>query len=221
MFNFAEHHQIVIDILKQSFYHIFRMRIESSPSEMAGFFILTGTNMAEKQIKSRKRVQEHAEVFTAEREVNAMLDLVNDELLRPESTFLEPACGEGNFTVEILRRKLNAVFHAELSKFERLSLVSVASIYAIELLTDNVCIARKRMFDTWYEIVSQRSPEFAEKNTNTVKQILEHNFINGNTLTGLKTDGRPIVIYQYEITDKQVKIVASCEYNSLVNGTLF
>ena len=61
------------------------------------------------QIKSRKRVADHGEVFTGEREVNAMLDLVKSETERIESRFLEPACGDGNFLAEILRRKLEAV----------------------------------------------------------------------------------------------------------------
>ena len=43
----------------------------------------------EKQVKSKKRVAEHGEVFTAEREVNALLDLVKHETERIESTFLE------------------------------------------------------------------------------------------------------------------------------------
>ena len=61
-----------------------------------------------KQVKSRERVAEHGEVFTAEREVNAMLDLVKQETERVDSRFLEPACGDGNFVAEILRRKLEA-----------------------------------------------------------------------------------------------------------------
>ena len=42
-----------------------------------------------KQIKSKRRVTDHGEVFTAEREVNAMLDLVKQETERVDSTFLE------------------------------------------------------------------------------------------------------------------------------------
>ena len=61
-----------------------------------------------KQVKSKERVADHGEVFTAEREVNAMLDLVKQETERVDSRFLEPACGDGNFVVEILRRKLEA-----------------------------------------------------------------------------------------------------------------
>ena len=41
-----------------------------------------------KQIKSKTRVADHGEVFTAEREVNAMLDLVKQETARVDSRFL-------------------------------------------------------------------------------------------------------------------------------------
>jgi len=61
------------------------------------------------QVKSRQRVQDHGEVFTNEREVNAMLDMVKQETERIESRFLEPACGDGNFLAEVLRRKLAVV----------------------------------------------------------------------------------------------------------------
>lgn len=66
-------------------------------------------NKTIKQVKSKKRVADHGEVFTNEREVNAMLDLVKQEAERIDSRFLEPACGDGNFLVEILRRKLEVV----------------------------------------------------------------------------------------------------------------
>ena len=59
--------------------------------------------MAEQQVKSRQRVADHGEVFTAEREVKAMCDLVKQETERIESRFLEPACGNGNFLAEVLR----------------------------------------------------------------------------------------------------------------------
>ena len=58
------------------------------------------------QVKSKKRVAEHGEVFTNEREVNAMLDLVKQETERIDSRLLEPACGTGNFLIEILNRQL-------------------------------------------------------------------------------------------------------------------
>ena len=45
--------------------------------------------MAERQVKSRQRVVDHGEVFTAEREVKAMCDLVKQETERIESRFLD------------------------------------------------------------------------------------------------------------------------------------
>lgn len=63
----------------------------------------------QKQTKSKERVRQHGEVFTAEREVKAMCDLVKDETERIDSRFLEPACGDGNFLAEILMRKLAVV----------------------------------------------------------------------------------------------------------------
>ena len=65
--------------------------------------------MVKSQTKSKERVREHGEVFTAEREVKAMCDLVKDETERIDSRFLEPACGDGNFLAEILTRKLEVV----------------------------------------------------------------------------------------------------------------
>ena len=60
-------------------------------------------------VKSRQRVADHGEVFTPPWLVEAMLDLVKEETERTDSRFLEPACGDGNFLVQILKRKLASV----------------------------------------------------------------------------------------------------------------
>ena len=102
-----------------------------------------------KQVKSRERVQQHGEVFTNEREVNAMLDLVKHETERIDSRFLEPACGDGNFLAEILRRKLQVCRKfVEQGKntqleYEKNAVLAVSSIYGIELLTDNAMACRE------------------------------------------------------------------------------
>ena len=105
----------------------------------------------EKQVKSKKRVADHGEVFTAEREVNAMLDLVKHETERIESTFLEPACGNGNFLAEILRRKLAVVdqYKRFPSDWERYSVVAMMSIYGVDILSDNVAECRERLYGIW------------------------------------------------------------------------
>ena len=59
------------------------------------------------QMKSKKRVKDFGEVYTQEREVEAMLDLVKEESYQIDSLFSEPACGNRNFLAEILKRKLS------------------------------------------------------------------------------------------------------------------
>jgi hypothetical protein len=102
-----------------------------------------------KQVKTKQRVSDHGEVFTSEREVNAMLNLVKQETERIDSRFLEPACGTGNFLVEVLRRKLHVVksrYKKNQLDFERYAVIAVSSIYGIDLLLDNVEECRQRLF---------------------------------------------------------------------------
>ena len=60
-------------------------------------------------VKSKQRVADHGEVFTPPWLVEALLDLAKGESERIDARFLEPACGSGNFMVQILRRKLGSV----------------------------------------------------------------------------------------------------------------
>ncbi|MFA6376156.1 MAG: hypothetical protein WCX69_02010 [Candidatus Paceibacterota bacterium] len=102
------------------------------------------------QITSKQRVRDHGEVFTQEREVNAMLDLVRGETERIESRFLEPACGTGNFLAPVLERKLAIVkkrYGSSRSDFERMALAAASSIYGVEILSDNVAICIDRLYN--------------------------------------------------------------------------
>ena len=99
-----------------------------------------------KQIKSKKRVKEFAEVYTNEREVKAMCDLIPKETWdNIESTFLEPACGNGNFLVEIYARKL------ERCKTEKDGLKALASIYGVDIQSDNVAESRLRLVEMFVD----------------------------------------------------------------------
>jgi len=68
-----------------------------------------GLEIEPPQIKSRENVRDRGEVFTSRKVVNEMLDLLPPEAFGLEVTYLEPACGEGVFLAEILRRKLESV----------------------------------------------------------------------------------------------------------------
>lgn len=128
------------------------------------------------QIKSRKRVKDFAEVFTAEREVKSMCDLIPPEQWTIESTFLEPACGNGNFLVEIYARKL------ELCKDEKDGLKALASIVGIDIQADNCEESRKRLFEMY-------CAKFANCNSfckAMAERILQNNIICGDSLQIMK-----------------------------------
>ena len=99
-------------------------------------------------IKSKQRVADHGEVFTPSWLVDSMLDLVKQETERIDSRFLEPACGDGNFLVRVLQRKLAAVeLKYGKSDFEKkhFALLGLMSIYGIELLSDNIVKCRENL----------------------------------------------------------------------------
>lgn len=157
----------------------------------------------EEQLISRKRVTDHGEVFTATREVNDMLDLVKQETERIESRFLEPACGTGNFLAEVLNRKLRIVetrYSKSQIEYERYSVISIASIYGIDILEDNIARCKVRLFDifnTKYEELYGNAAKAECKKT--VKYILSRNMIHGDALS-LKTIGdkpEPIVFSEW------------------------
>ena len=147
------------------------------------------------QIKSKERVSAHGEVFTNPREVNAMLDLVKPETERIDSRFLEPACGDGNFLIEILRRKL-AICEARVKarqdsqrQYEHDAVWAVSSLYGIELLEDNVAACRERLLGYFKEQYGQL---FGSKCKQTcieaVSYILSKNIIHGDALTYKRVD---------------------------------
>ena len=145
-----------------------------------------------KQIKSKKRVSEHGEVFTNEREVNAMLDLVKDETLRIDSRFLEPACGDGNFLIEILRRKIDVVnkqYKKDEKEWEKQSLVAIMSCYGVELLQDNVEACIDRLYKFWEKEYEKHCKKIKSDEIKQVaKFIFSKNILCGNALTMLRVD---------------------------------
>lgn len=96
--------------------------------------------MGNTQIKTKKRVRDFGEVFTAEREVKAMCDLIPDSVWADiGSKFLEPCCGNGNFVAEILRRKLDRC------RCEEDVIAAYDSIWCIDIQRDNCEETKKRM----------------------------------------------------------------------------
>lgn len=165
--------------------------------------------MQKKQIKSRQRVQDHGEVFTNPREVNAMLDLVKHETERIESRFLEPACGDGNFLIEILNRKLSVVTrrhapnkHRSNDTWERYSLLALSSIYGVDILLDNAVECRERLFQRFMEVYSEICKTTNPDVTLSARYLLDSNIVCGDALTMRANGGEPIVFAQWDMVDR-------------------
>lgn len=151
--------------------------------------------MSYTQIKSKKRVAEHGEVFTADREVNAMLDLVSDEVERLDSTILEPACGEGAFILKIFDRKMDVInsYHWSGWVKEFFTLRIVSSIYGVDIQKDNVSICRRNLEQEVLNNFSAPSMNFSKM----LREILNKNIICGNTLTAMSTRKKPLVFSEW------------------------
>lgn len=156
------------------------------------------------QINSRERVRDLAEVYTHQREVNAMLDLVPDMFPSEDApgntdrAFLEPACGSGNFLVEILARKLAYVTprrYGRSESFEHRVLRCLVSIYGIDVCEENIAAARERMSNVIDAHIDRHlggetpTPGFLS----AVETILATNIIRANTLV----DAAEIEIVEY------------------------
>lgn len=170
-------------------------------------------------IKSKERVIKYGEVFTPENTVNDMLNLVDAETCRIESTFFDPACGNGNFQVEILRRKLEVVkskYAQNKDEFEHYLLVALSTIYGIEFLEDNIQECRERLFDLFYETYTQfyNDPEIEK----LARIIIEKNIIHGDSMKLCTVkDKKPLIICKWKISGRELKC-QNISLQELVNG---
>lgn len=136
----------------------------------------------ENQVKSKERTAKFGEVYTAPREVNAMIDLIGEDGKSLSSRVLEPACGDGNFLVELLRRKLKTASETK-GSWEVNSLQALSVLYGIDILMDNVLTARSRLKDIWLEawqnaglVPDKEALDFADK-------LLAKNIVCGDFLS--------------------------------------
>ncbi|MDD2502956.1 MAG: SAM-dependent DNA methyltransferase [Clostridia bacterium] len=159
--------------------------------------------MNTEQIKTKRRVADHGEVFTSDREVNAMLDLVKQETERIDSRFLEPACGNGNFLIEILRRKLKVVksrYRKNATEYEKYAIVALTSIYGVDILLDNVQECRSRLFVIFdKEYTSCCKEETNDDCREAAKFILGRNILCGDALTLKTNDNEPIIFSEWSL----------------------
>lgn len=148
-------------------------------------------------VKSKQRVADHGEVFTPAWMVEAMLELVKGETERIDSRFLEPACGNGNFLVPVLRRKLAAVeLKYGRSEFERrhYALLGLMCVYGIELLPDNIAECRANLLEPFAEYLGLNPSDDLHR---AGFYVLSQNLVHGDALSMRKFDTSPITFPEW------------------------
>jgi hypothetical protein len=176
-------------------------------------------------------VQKHGEVFTPAWVVNDMLDMFPAEVWKAGKTFLEPACGEGAFLIEVLRRKLENIKSETQEEWEWQAVIATSSIYGIELLEDNAerCTMNlMRVFAKFYnkKFLDTQNEEVIK----AIQFIVSRNIIQGNALTYKQGNGQPIVFsewtpvipHQFKRKDYTYEgIIKADEQQKANKGTLF
>jgi hypothetical protein len=158
-------------------------------------------NITKNLTKSRTRIRDHGEVFTPDFIVNDMLNLVKHETERIDSRFLESACGDGNFLIKILEKKLEIVenkYKKNQFDYERNSLIAVSSIYGIELLDDNVEEGRKRLYDLFLkEYKRLYKNKINQLLLENIQYVLSKNIVQGDALTFKDKNGKSIIFPEW------------------------
>lgn len=169
---------------------------------------------SERLIKSKSRVQKHGEVFTPSWMVQKMLKTegIKEACENIETTFLEPAAGEGNFLIAILSKKLDMVaekYSKSLVQYENFSLYALSTLYGIELLEDNAQICTMNLFDVYKDMYAQVADKFDQSIRKNVKDsamtIISANIAQGNFLTRKTASGTSIVFSEWKMTNKLTK----------------
>ena len=185
----------------------------------------------EQQIKDKNRVSNFGEVLTSKREVLDMLNLVNTETSRLDSRFLEPACGDGNFLTEVLNFKLNILkknYSKNQYEFEKFSIQIFTSIYGIDILEDNIILARERLFNKYFDLYNKKfKSNINQKLLDCIKYILELNLVHADALTLKKIKNDKFIIFsEWSFINDKIKR-RDFEFKNLIDyapfekGTLF
>ena len=174
-------------------------------------------------IKSKDRVQHHGEVFTPKWMVKKMLSepSIQEKLHDLHATFFEPSAGEGAFLKEILHQKLDHVDEiSNKSSWENNALWALMSIYAIELLEDNLVKAKRAMLDVFinhYQAFMQKELSINTDLYKSAKYVINVNIVQGNTLTFKNSENKLIEFREWIPSGNKVE-QSKFTYKSLFNN---
>jgi hypothetical protein len=171
--------------------------------------------------KTKQRVADHGEVFTPPWMVEAMLNQVKEESERIDSRFLEPACGDGNFLVQVLKRKLATVeLKYGKSEFEKrhYALFGLMCIYGVELLPDNIAECRQNLLDIFTEYLDLTPEEELHK---AAKYVFSQNLVHGDAMKMRSYDGQAITFSEWGYLGKGRFQKRDFRFDSLTQSSAF
>lgn len=127
--------------------------------------------------RDQNRIDSTGEIFTPIELVDEILDKLPKKAFDdPEKTFCDPACGDGNFLFQILKRKIEKGHDP---------LTALSTIYGVDIMKDNVAECRKRL----WTIATEGSDDIEFKKQ--AKRIVKKNIVCADGLT-----------YDYSFVDK-------------------
>lgn len=174
--------------------------------------------MINKGIISKDRVKQFGEVFTPDSIVCGMIDLVekrwgnisDEEYI--SKTYIEPACGDGQFLIRLLSRKLERVAKLPIEEREITLIKAVSSIYGVDIQDDNVKNSIKRMLSiiegkevTTFDLDGNNTIQIDlgisanSRLKSAVESILNANIVVGNTL-------ETVNLYEYRFKGNNVRV---------------
>lgn len=174
-------------------------------------------------IKSKDRVQHHGEVFTPKWMVKKMLaePAIQKKLHELHATFFEPSAGEGAFLKEILHQKLcYADQISNKTTWKNNALWVLMSIYAIELLDDNLMKAKRAMMEVFinhYQAFMQKELSSNTDLYKSAKYVIDMNIVQGNTLTFRNSENKLIKFKEWIPSGNKVE-QDTFTYKSLFNN---
>ena len=112
--------------------------------------------------RTKDRIDKTGEIFTPKELVNEILNKFPDFAFADEDkTFCDPACGDGNFLIEVLLRKLKNGHNIQ---------KALSTIYGVDIMEDNIELCKNNLL----KIVGD-----SEEN----RKIVNNNIICNNSLT--------------------------------------
>jgi hypothetical protein len=147
------------------------------------------------------RVKQNEEVFTPDSLVQQMLDKLTEVQWDATKTFADPACGNGNFLVAILQRKIN-------NKHDPIAALS--SIYGCDIMHDNIIECRYRLLCIVDEVsrINSKHVDIVRQNivwldTNVLpKGSLDYDF----SFTKPDNNGKETELYLDAVKNKKLDI---------------